>query len=233
MSDYLWRKCKGKYRVLSELDPCTNDVPRNRSGAVDEDYDDYYIPSRKPLLVRHGYRNELSCLVDGARTGRNILAAIYEQETGKRVTNQSAETIGEYLCDKGILRSVDVLDSEVYFTFVANKLDEFAEILALKTRGSKTHPLSKRNLSTRSYTIPPSDLDEYKKLIPDYEEGDLSQKLQVGRTMQTLTKQFLDAHGDKSEQRKERLTDKEYIHFSGRWRKYLDYLEKRLRAKNQ
>lgn len=229
MSDYLWRKCKGKYRVLPELDPRTNDVPRDKKDSIDPDYDDYYIPSNKCLIVKHGYRDELSCIIESNKTASSILKTIYMEQVNKKLPSSDPEVLSKALIKSNILLEVDIMDGEVFISFKLDKLDSLAKILSLRKKGSKVHPMSKKNLYTQHYTIPQKDLDTYKNIIGVNDVEDSATKLKIGRTVRKLTIAFLDSQKYEDEQTKMGLDNKEFIHATGRWETYLKYLKKQLK----
>ena len=52
MSDYLYKKFFGKYRILAPIDSQTNDFPRNDKGDVDtEDFYIYNVSSDRLTLL--------------------------------------------------------------------------------------------------------------------------------------------------------------------------------------
>lgn len=225
MNNYLWNKFKGKYRVLPEVDKRTNDVPRDLTGVVDADYDDFYIPSSKNLTVRHGYRDELSCFIESSKTATSVIKSIYKKLVAPKevLYTEALQT----LLDKKIILSADEFENELFITFKADRLDSLADTLKLKTRGSNINPMSNKNFYTIKYIIPPEDEEGYKNIMYEYLNtySDLD-KLTLGRFVNKLNKEFLE--GQQTQRKQKGLGAKEYIHDTGQWNSYLEYLKKYL-----
>lgn len=234
MNIYLWEKYKGKYRILPEFDLQTHDLPRTMNGSIDPDYDDFYIDSSKPLKIYHGYRDILSCFVTSLTAGNNILKAIYHQEI-KQNSNTTIENICNELVTKNIINDITFYDGEVLFSFKSNKLDQFAQILKLRTKGKNIHPLSKKNFSKiNQYQIPSQDLNQYQNIVNNFvkksKELDINKRrLSVARSINKITKNFLSKYTKTTNYKQMGMTNKEFIHSINQWEQYLKFLKTHLK----
>ena len=98
MNNYLYKHYKGKYRVLADYDWDTNDFPRDEQGNIDEDFNDFYIPGKKNIEIRHASQNVLGCYIFSIGLGRNVLASIYEQELNKQTPKKLEKIADDLIC---------------------------------------------------------------------------------------------------------------------------------------
>ena len=215
MSNYLYQKYYGVYRVLVPIDQTTNDFPRTPDGKLDTE--DFYIPCRKAgreiAQISHYGRNTLDVLVFSIYTGRKTVK----------------------LCQENNIPVSDVKegDGELSFRFSADHMEFVADYLGAMTKGKDIRPFSTKNLPKADYKIPPEELARYSAIIAYIPKKDM---LEVSRiTEDFLAKKFKsnpNKHGKTVEQElrfyKMSRMRKEYIHMKGVWDEYLEYLKEGL-----
>lgn len=227
---YLERKFKGEFRVIAEYDQSTNDFPKDEKGDIDRSFDDFYIPSRKKTItVRHAHAGILSCFIESITTGRNVLKKIYEQETGKelpKVSVQNKDKEFDPLVKDSVIINYEVLDGEVYFTFKADKLRDFASILALSTTGKKLSPFSAKNLPKSEYIIPEQDETQYKEALSTISSTPIMQANTIKKINKLFKEKVLKKKNKEwtPESRKLKMNLKQYIHYKGLWDKYIEFI---------
>lgn len=221
MSNYLWEHYKGKYRVLADYDLETNDFPRDDDGNIDSDFNDFYIPGRKYIQVKHAGRDNLGCYIFSIGVARNILTDIYEMETSKKAPKK-LEPLCEVAVKENVITDYTIYDGEALFVFKAAHLDDWASILRLKTSGAKISPLSTKNLPKSDYEIDEADIKKYEAIVAGLERTD--KMLLAKRAMGNITSKFSKAK--KAEMKKLGMKPKQYIHYIGLWDKMLEELEK-------
>jgi len=213
MSNYLYQKFHGQYRILAPIDQATNDYPRNPAGMIETE--DFYIPCRKngkeiAQISHYGY-NTLEVFITSIKTGRKLVKKC--EEKGVKITD------------------IKEGDGEITFRFKAKDIDFIASNLGAMTQGKNIRPFSIRNLPKSDYEIPQGQIDEYKTIVAGIPKGDT---LIISR----ITDQFLDEKVAKSllttVERDLRLhkmsrQKKEYIHMKGLWDEYLEYLKEGLK----
>lgn len=215
MSDYLYKKFYGTYRILVPIDSNTNDFCRTHDGKIDSE--DYYIPCKKSgreiAQISHYHRNILDVLIFTINTGRKMVK----------------------LCEQEKIPISDIKegDGELSFKFKAENIDFIAEKLGAITQGKNIRPFSIKNLPKSDYKIPPEDLDQYKAVTASVPQGD---KLIISR----LTDEFLDKKFEKSLRREGKTVEqelrfwkmsrmkKEYIHMKELWGDYIEFLKEEL-----
>ena len=199
MSDYLYSHYKGKYRVLADYDLDTNDFPRDEQGNIDSDFNDFYIPGRKYVQIRHAGRDNLGCYVFSIGVGRNILTDIYEKESTKKAPKK-LEPLCDKMVEEDIITDYTIYDGEVLFIFKAAHLDDWAKIFKLKKKSAKISPLSIKN---QRYEEAVASLDKTQKmLIAKKVFSKMSSKMSKAK---------------KAEMRKLGMKPKQYIHYIGKW----------------
>ena len=98
-----------------------------------------------------------------------------------------------------------------------------------RTSGAGISPFSSKNLPKSNYTIPESDLAEYKSVISDVPKDELLSICHTSNNfIKTLTTKQNPIENIKADMRKKGLKAKEYIHYIGRWEEYLSFLIKEL-----
>lgn len=215
---YLVNKYKGKYRVKAHYDLHTKDFIRDDEGNLDPDFGDFYLSGRSGIEVKHGVGAELACYIPKLQLGNNILKSYYDSVIGNH-GDKSVDKIVSELKDGGYVNDVDILSTEIFFTFDADHLDALAPIIKLKTSGASISPFSTRNLPKTPYTIPKADMDKYKK-AKDGLSG-----LEIAR----LNEQFIAENFDsdfKTNLRKEMLKPVQYFHKHKMWDRYCEFIER-------
>lgn len=216
MDLYLTKKYRGKYRVKAHYDLHTKDFIRDDEGNLDPDFGDFYLSGRSGIEVKHGVGSELACYIPKLQLGNNILKSYYDSVIGNRGDKSVDKIVGE-LKNGGYINDVDILSTEIFFTFDADHLDALAPIIKLKTSGASISPFSTRNLPKAPYTIPKADMDKYKK-AKDGLTG-----LEIAR----LNEQFIVENFDsdfKTNLRKEMLKPVQYFHKIGVWDRYCEFV---------
>lgn len=224
MSDYLFSHYKGKYRVLADYDLETNDFPRDDQGNIDSDFNDFYIPGKKGVQIRHAGRDKLGCYVFSIGIGRNILSDIYIMETNK-TPPKKLETLADAMIKENIIEEITIYDGEILFIFKANHIDDWAKIFKLKTNGAKISPLSTKNLPKSDYKIDEKDEKRYNDITSTLTK---EQRMSVPRrAIANITNKL--SKKDKKEMKQLNMKPKQYIHYKGLWDKLLKELEKEMK----
>ena len=217
MDMYLINKYKGKYRVRAHYDQQTKDFVRDDDGNLEESFGAFYLSGRSGIEVKHGTGSELACYIPKLQLGNNILKAYYDSVIGNR-GDKSVDKIVSELKGGGYVNDVDILSTEIFFTFDADHLDTLAPIIKLKTSGASISPFSTRNLPKKPYTIPKADMDKYKKAKDGLSGLDIAR----------LNKEFIAENFDsdfKTNLRKEMLKPIQYFHRHGYWDKYCKFIK--------
>lgn len=223
MNNYLYKHYKGKYRVLADYDIETNDFPRDEQGNIDEDFNDFYIPGKKNVQIRHAGNNKLGCYVFSTTLGRNILASIYERELNKNPPKK-INTLADELIKENIITEITYYDGEILFIFPASYLEQWHDIFKLKKTGANISPLSSKNLPKSQYVINKKDEEEYNTLLKDLNK---QQKLLITkRATNNITSKFTKKQ--KTEMRQLCMKPKQYIHYIGKWDKLLNEIRKEI-----
>ncbi len=122
------------------------------------------------------------------------------------------------------IQNVEETDGEVIFTFEETYMDKIAELLKAQTNGASVSPFSVKNIPKSEYKIPPEDLERYKKITARVPKDHiLDIKIITGQFMEKMLR-----FDYKSDAKRLRMNNKQYIHFKGFWGEYLMYLEKNL-----
>lgn len=217
MSKYLIDKFVGKYRVKAELDQDTMDFVRDENGNIDPDFDDYYIPCRSKMIIKHGVGNILWLYCPASGTFYNVIRAYYKLVYGKEQKNY--EKCADMLIKDGYAESIEFLDGEGNMEFSIKHMDLVAQIVNPSSYGANIHPHSKKNLPKAPYDIPKKDMDRYKKAKEGIEPLKLSR----------INSEFgAKAFGKKYNQklRASHLKAIQFFHKEGKWDKYIEHLEK-------
>ncbi len=232
MSNYLYNKFKDKYRVIADYDMDTMDFPRDPNGNIDKSFDDYYIPCKKFVEIRHAYRDTITCFVWSLGTGNNIVKAIYKKECGA-LGNHNSEWYYKQLKAKNIFIDYVICDKEISFTFKADYLSQWEDIIKPRTYGAKIRPLSPKNLPKSDYQIPAEDMDKYKALTNTVIDND--NPLHGAQIINMINNAFKKTLPKKADTERKKLCMKwqQYIHYSGKWNKYLKFMEKSLNEETE
>lgn len=218
MANYLL-KYKGTYRILPMLDNELHDFPRDAKGNIEESYDDLYIScyyKNKIFVYGHDTNGRvlLQAYIPSLTRGRNIKKELDKQNVP--YTNYF-ET-----------------DEEVIFRFKPKDIEIVATLLRAKTGGANISPFSKRNLPKSDVEIPSEEIEKYKAVIADVQQGDLLliHRLTDAFLVNILNKKYKKEVGKKfdyqQDMRKMKMgrMSKEYIYSKSMWEEYLTYLKK-------
>ena len=126
MSDYLFSHYKGKYRVLADYDLETNDFPRDEQGNIDSDFNDFYIPGKKGVQIRHAGRDKLGCYIFSIGMARNILTDIYIMETNKTPPKKLETLVNTMLKENIIEELADVINcvEQLIYIYGENEVEK-------------------------------------------------------------------------------------------------------------
>lgn len=223
MSDYLFSHYKGKYRVLADYDLETNDFPRDEKGNIDSDFNDFYIPGKKGVQIRHAGRDKLGCYIFSIGIGRNILTDIYKKES-THSPSKKLETLMENMVKEKIIEDYTLYDGEILFIFKAEHLQDWDKIFKLKTSGAKISPLSTKNLPKSDYIIDEEDEKKYNDIVSTLTKNE---KLSVPRrAIGNITDKL--SKKNKQEMKQLNMKPKQYLHYKGMWDKVLKELQKEI-----
>lgn len=232
MSSYLYNKFKNKYRIIADYDMDTMDFPRDSVGNIDKSFDDYYIPCRKNVEIRHAYRDTITCFVWSLGTGNNIVRAIYQLECGKSEQHNN-DWYYEQLKNQNIFTDYVICDKEISFTFKADYLPKWEGILKPKTFGKGIRPLSPKNLPKSDYKIPEDDIAAYKAITDRIiDPANPLNNISIINKANNSFKKTLPKKAD-TERKKLCMKWQQYIHYSGKWNKYLKFMEKTINEKTE
>ncbi len=232
MSRYLM-KFVGKYRVKTNLDLETNDVPRDEHGVIDPDFDDIYIKCAKNAQIYHYGDDVLVAYVPSLGRAHNILIAMAKDLhlIPEESASRDYETLYSTLNQDGTIYDIRENSEEIEFKFRAKDIEFVAKYLQPQTSGASISPFSSKNLPKASYEIPTEDLEEYLRITSVVPKKD---KLKVGHLQKRFIKDILSIDNSykdidfKSDMKKKMLKGKEYIHSIGAWDKYMNYLQQEL-----
>lgn len=216
MSKYLIDKFVGTYRVKAELDIDTQDFVRDDDGYIDPDYDDYYIPCRSKMRIKHGVGNILWLYCPTSGTFYNVIREYYSNIYGKTLNDYNK--CADRLIADGYAESIEFLDGEGNMEFKIDYMDLVAKVVKPSTYGAGIHPHSTKNLPKAPYDIPTKDMDDYKRA----KEG--IESLTLGKLNKAFGKQiWKDKYADNL--RASHLKAMQFFHKEGKWAEYIKYLE--------
>lgn len=223
MANYLFNY-KGKYRILPELDKETNDFPRDDAGNMNQDDVGIYISCQYGNKIWYYGLNDsrraiLGAYIPSRQRGRNIK---------KEMKKQKIDFFG-----------YDESDEEAIFYFPATEIESVATLLKAKTSGANISPFSVKNLPKAKVSIPSDELNKYKIISSKVDKKDmlmfrkwnsdfLENVLQKSIRKETKDKKF-NWKVDAKKLQLSRQT-KEYIFVKGKWKDYLEYLEKEINS---
>lgn len=207
-TSYLIDKFKGKYRLLVEYNRNTNDFNRKLNDTYEDC--DIYISCQHGNKVFYYGNSILEAYIPSLQRGNNILKAIKQ-------------------INPNIILYTQKGDSEVIFRFKYSDSDQVIPLLKPRTSGASISPFSSKNLPKSNYTIPESDLTEYKSVISDVPKNEL---LSICHTSNNFIKTLITKQNPieniKADMKLKGLKGKEYIHSIGQWGNYINYLRKEL-----
>ena len=230
MANYLMRY-KGIYRLKAHVDQSTNDFPRDLNGVIDSD--DVYIKCAFNCQIYSYGKGILVAYIPSIGRGHNILKAL-----GERLCKFDISTIKidykplyDSLLSEGTIKHIMENDEEIEFRFHAKNIELIAEYLKPLTAGASISPFSTKNLPKSDYIIPVDELSLYKDLTAGISKEDII-------IISQATRRFISDNIAKSKQyklknirfemRKSMLKGKEFIHYSGFWNQYIEYLKEEL-----
>lgn len=224
-------KYKGKYRVKAHIDHSTNDFPRDIYGNIDTD--DLYIQCAYGNQIYHYGHSTLVAYIPSVGRGHNILKALATKLCGMNFEKgyTDYETLYQSLEKEGTIKHIVENDEEIEFRFHSKNIDMIAPYLKPVVGGVGISPFSTRNLPKASYTIPDEEIAAYKKITGKVRREDsLSIKNITNDFIQnTIAKSNVYRSKDiKKEIRKLMLKNKDFIHYTGYWDRYIDYLQNEL-----
>lgn len=201
MAGYL-RKYVGTYEVRADYDEETKDFPRLPDGTIDPSFDDYYINCSNGIKIRHATGSTLSCYIPSLQRGNNIIKQLND--------------IGSIVIES------DILDNEVYFTFLANDIDVVAKLCKVKTKGKNIQPLSPKTLPKKKSIIPDNEMYRYKKICVKLAEKPLDRAQIIMKANKEYEKELSSDY--KQEMKSLILDFRGYIWHIGKWDEYLEFL---------
>lgn len=213
---YLTSHFKGKYRILSEFNPVTHDVPRDDSGSVDQSFDDLYIACQYGNKIYYYGRGTFCAYIPSVIRGNNVVKKLKE--------------------DNIQIYDVHVYDSEVEFKFKTADMDVVANLLKARTAGADISPFSLKNFPKSDVQIPIEEIEKYKKIIDGFGFGEtlfISKIIQsfltdiLAKKLGTRNKPF-DYKTDMKKLMMSRQT-KEYIYTKNMWNEFLNYMEEKVK----
>ena len=224
-------KYKGIYRVKAHVDQATNDFPRNMNGIIETD--DLYILCAHNCQIYHYGKSILVAYIPSIMKGHNVLKELGTRLCGLKFDKGFKDYDGLYeaLYKEGTIKHIMENDEEIEFRFHSKSIDLIAELLNAKTFGAGISPFSTRNLPKASYTIPDEEIAAYKKITSKVRREDsLAIKNITNDFIQnTIAKSNVYRSKDiKKEIRKLMLKNKDFIHYTGYWDRYIDYLQNEL-----
>lgn len=204
-------KYTGTYRVLGCLDLTTQDFPRDENGAIDDSYEDLYIPcTRSKCVIKHTYDQDklVACFYNKVSAARNVYKEIKDKYKNIDVELEEA---GE--------------DGLIYFYDADIK--KVATILRPKKSGASIKWYSNKNLPKREYKIPAADFARYNSISKNLTKA---QKMQFGKK---LIAEVLDKNDLREKQKLSRLSAKEYIHSIGKWEELVEAAKEEIKNYEQ
>lgn len=227
MSNFL-RRYVGTYRVKAHYDLETNDYPKDYDGVVDTSFDDYYISCQRGGEIKHiSYTSNLAYYNENITKVYAILKNIIKYELGIEANTRA--DVEKYMGKLKLVTNIDLMDSEGWFEFKAENIEELAKFLKIHTNGNKISPLSHKNLPKTPYNIPQEDLGTYKEITSRI-AGEKINKMRIISDINSGFKQEVIGNDYYAEQRKAGLGFKEFVHSKGLWDKYLEYTENCINA---
>jgi len=185
-----------------------NQFPRKLNGTFEDV--DCYIDCYKNVKIFYYGKSILEAYIPSIGRGRNIIKKIKEN------------------LKSDIIFNIVETDSEILFQFKANDMKRLEEYLKPKISGADISPFSSKNLpKNRDYKIPDSELVFYKNII---EKLDKKRIIELTHMTKNYIKSLVTKNNSwediKSDMALKGLSGKNYIHSIGKWKDYIDYLEK-------
>ena len=232
---YYLSKYVGKYRVKSIIDPITNDFPKDFEGNY-ESYDTY-IKCNNNIQIKYYGKGLLSCYVPSVGRGHNILKGV-ATELGLDLNSYGKqfnyEKLYDDLIDAKVISYITETDEELLWRFKDKYLELMLKFITPNTSGASISPYSPKNLPIREYDIPDKDIEEYRQILDSL--GKKNMWILAKSTTRFIEEVVPEKHRKyrnkdmEALMRKEQLKGKEFIHFSGFWNEYIEYLKGELEA---
>lgn len=164
------------------------------------------------------------------------LILILLKEMGKEVevTKENISIIDEELFEKEINNSnlifnIEQTDEEVLFNYNAKNMDILKQYLNPRTNGANISPFSNKNLPKSKYNIPEEDLNRYKQVTSNLEQGQLILLAKYTTSfLQSLATKKNAWEDIKADMALKGLSGKNYVHAIGKWYEYIKYLNKNI-----
>lgn len=236
----------GQYRVLPDI--IDYDFPRDSSGGIDRDFNDYYIPCGKGIkildmsdwmvleneirdIVSKGYdkKNILCLMTESCTRMENIVKKLKEQGSGNIVLHTMYNN-GKY--DKKSL-------SEAYMLFDVGDIGKLGKVIKIKTIGANIRPLSKKNLPKNPYKATKQEERQYNDIVSGHNLKVSDYNVLNGKVMEAIQNVFDKEYKDKKKKvryvnkvdaRKDRkrlgLKVKDYASYVGLYELFLDIYRK-------
>lgn len=221
-------KYKGTYRLKAHIDQSTNDFPRDVEGNIDTD--DVYIKCANGCQIYHYGRGILVAYIPSLGRGHNVLKAL-GQELCATPSDIAYEELCAKLLSEGTIRDITENDEEIEFKFHNKHIGLICKYLKPQVSGANISPFSSRNLPKSNYSIPAEDLAAYQEIIKDIPKEEILIISQItGRFINDILSksQGYRSKNIKADMKLKMLKGKEYIHSTGMWKKYIDYLKKEI-----
>lgn len=197
----------GQYRVIAEYDLKTNDFPREYDGSLCEN--DLYIKCAKGRIYYLG-KGVLQFYCPSVKKFNNIVRLIQDAHKDN------------------LISEIRTYDEEGTFNFNNKHFEALVEYLAPSTYGAGIKPFSVKNLPKSNYKIPKDDLQRFQIIINKY-SNPLLIGLVTKEYIASITSKKRPLEKIKADMRLNKMKPKEYIHFIGHWKQYLDFIERKVR----
>ena len=202
-------KYVGTYCVRAELDPDTNDFPKDPDGKLFDSFEDFYIKCKRGI-IKHTYE-------------KGILALYFLNGIGQK------NGVEEDFKANGIWYKDESVGSDGLLYFKEEDMKKVAKIVVPRTTGNKIPPLSKRALpksNKNHFEIPEEELKRYKE-ITDKITLEHMQKVQL---MRKLSRDFEEIAQKKVKNIKEikkenKFSSKDLFYYTNLWDDYLAFIQ--------
>lgn len=210
MGTHYLEKYVGTYRVIADYDLATLDFPRDKSGNIDESFDDLYISCSKGRI----YYNE---------TPGYLTWYCPKLSTGKSVLRKCEKALTDY-------KFIET-DSEVMIDFKESELSIFVKFVTPQTKGKWISPFSKKNLPCElaNYKIPAADEQMLYDITKDSTMSRVEKMQFFRRVVSSFDSIIISKKGKRFNLKKDRdateLKPKLYIHYIGMWEEFIKYVK--------
>jgi hypothetical protein len=194
----------GQYRVLPDI--IDYDFPRDSTGGIDKDFNDYYIPCGKGIKILDMsdwliLENEIQDIILKGHNKKNILCLMTESYTRMEnvVKKLKAQGNGDvilytlYIKGKYDKKST----SEAYMLFDVNDIGKLKKVVKIQTLGASIRPLSKKNLPKNPYKATKQEEMDYKDIVSGYDLNVSDYNVLNGKVMEAIQDIFDKEYKDK------------------------------------